>query len=169
MCDILSDVSQFLEHFSSRTPADAKQEVNFLESSETSLHKRTVNLKKEDEKADLARRLSKLSTFKQAKRLVYVCICALIIQQLKKRKSLSNYSEVCENRQRICFKVESLLESGLLGQNFGLCAAAGEEDPLGQLVEELDGSSRQLCQTPDGSCMNLLENQHSHQNHQKQI
>lgn len=62
-----------------------------------------------------------------------------------------------------------LLKSPLLGQDFGLWAAAGEEDPLGQFVEELDGSSRQLCQTPDGRCMNLLEIQHSRQNDHKQI
>lgn len=42
------------------TPAAVKQEVNFLESSEISLHKTTVNLKTEDVKADLARILIKL-------------------------------------------------------------------------------------------------------------
>lgn len=62
-----------------------------------------------------------------------------------------------------------LLKSPLLGQNFGLCAAAGEEDALSQFVEELDGSSRQLCQTPDGSCMDFLEIQPSRQNNHKQI
>lgn len=72
MCDILSDVSQFLEHSSSRTPADAKQEVNFLESSETSLHKRTVNLKTEDEKADLARLLSNKLLNKQKDWFMFV-------------------------------------------------------------------------------------------------
>lgn len=71
--------------------------------------------------------------------------------------------------QHVCFKVKLLFKSALLAQNFGLCAAAGEEDPLGQFVEELDGSSRQLCQTPDGSCVDLLEIQPSRQNGRKQI
>ena len=45
----------------------------------------------------------------------------------------------------------------LLGEEAGLCAAVvGEEDHLGQFVEKLDGSSRQLRQTPDGCGMNLL-------------
>lgn len=71
--------------------------------------------------------------------------------------------------RQVSFKIKWLLKSPLLGQNSGLCAAAGEEDPLGQFVEELDGSSCQLCQTPDGSCMNLLEIQHSRQNNHEQI
>lgn len=74
---------EFLELFSSPTPADVKQEVNFLESREISLHKTTVNLKTEEVKADLARLLNKLSTLG----LVYICRCTSIIQQLKQRKS----------------------------------------------------------------------------------
>lgn len=85
------------------------------------------------------------------------------VQSVELQQGLRKYATCC-------FKVKLLLKSPLLGQNFGLCAAAGEEDPLGQFVEELDGSSRQLCQTPDGRCMNLLEIQHSkHQNDHKQI
>ena len=44
----------------------------------------------------------------------------------------------------------------LLWQDAGLRAALGEEDHLGQFVEKLDGSSRQLRQTPDGCGMNIL-------------
>lgn len=44
----------------------------------------------------------------------------------------------------------------LLWENAGLSAAVGEEDHLSQLVEKLDGSSRQLGQTPDGCSVNLL-------------
>lgn len=51
---------------------------------------------------------------------------------------------------------------GSLGQNFGLGAAAGGQDPLGQFVEQLDGSSRQLRQAPDGSGVNLLKGKHWH-------
>lgn len=64
--DIISELSVFLEQknwitlYVSLTPAAVKQEVNFLESSEISLHKTTVNLKTEDIKSDLARLLIKL-------------------------------------------------------------------------------------------------------------
>lgn len=42
------------------TPAVVKQEVNFLESREISLHRTTVSLKTEATKADLSRQLMKL-------------------------------------------------------------------------------------------------------------
>lgn len=42
------------------TPAVVKQEVNFLESREISLHRTTVNLKTEATKADLSRQLTQL-------------------------------------------------------------------------------------------------------------
>lgn len=61
----------------SLTPAAVKQEVNFLESSEISLHKTTVNLKTEDIKSDLARLLIKLHQLlnqKKKKGFVYICI-----------------------------------------------------------------------------------------------
>lgn len=66
LLDIISELSVFLEQknwitlYVSLTPAAVKQEVNFLESSEISLHKTTVNLKTEDIKSDLARLLIKL-------------------------------------------------------------------------------------------------------------
>ena len=46
----------------------------------------------------------------------------------------------------------------LLRQDAGLRAAVAEEHHLSQFVEELDGSSRQLRQTPDGCSMDLLKN-----------
>lgn len=45
----------------------------------------------------------------------------------------------------------------LLRQSAGLRAAVGEEDHLSQLVEKLDGSSRELSQAPDGSGVNFLK------------
>lgn len=50
----------------------------------------------------------------------------------------------------------------LLWQDAGVCAAVGEEDHLSQFVEKLDGSSRQLGQTPDGCSMNLLPRFNTH-------
>lgn len=50
--------------------------------------------------------------------------------------------------------VTSALDS--LRQNTGVRGAAGEQDHLGQLVEELDGASRQLCQALDGCGVNFL-------------
>lgn len=50
--------------------------------------------------------------------------------------------------------VTSVLDS--LRQNIGVRGAAGEQDHLGQLVEELDGAGRQLCQALDGCGVNFL-------------
>lgn len=61
LCDSLTSSVMFPEFLQvTLTPAAVKQDVNFLESSEISLHKTTVNLKTEDVKADLAQLLIKL-------------------------------------------------------------------------------------------------------------
>lgn len=61
LCDSLTSSVMFAEFLQvTLTPAAVKQDVNFLESSEISLHKITVNLKTEDVKADLAQLLIKL-------------------------------------------------------------------------------------------------------------
>lgn len=48
----------------------------------------------------------------------------------------------------------SVLDS--LRQNTGVCGASREHDHLSQLVEEFNGSRRQLCEAPDGCGMNFL-------------
>lgn len=95
------------------TPAVVKQEVNFLDSSEISLHRTTVNL--------------------------------------KTHRGLDWTTSPHARKHRI---LDFLFSS--LGQDGGLGAAGGEQDHLGQLVEQLDGPGRQLSQTPDGRGVDLL-------------
>lgn len=49
-----------------------------------------------------------------------------------------------------------------LRQNIGVCGDAGEQDHLGQLVEEFNGASRQLCKAPDGSSVDVLGTVNAH-------
>lgn len=48
----------------------------------------------------------------------------------------------------------SILDS--LRQTAGIHGATREQDHLGQLVEEFNGSCRQLCEAPDGCGVNFL-------------
>lgn len=43
-----------------------------------------------------------------------------------------------------------------LRQNAGVRGTTGEQDHLGQLVEEFNGSCRQLSEAPDGCGVNFL-------------
>lgn len=106
------------------TPAVVRQEVNFLESSESSLQRTTVNLRTDNAKD------------------------AWIIE-VRIKWQFRSFSE-------------EEIHGDSLRQDAGLHAAARGEDHLSQFVEELDGSSRQLRQTPDGRGMNLLTGHNTH-------
>lgn len=72
------------------TPAAVKQEVNFLESSEISLHKTTVNLKTEDVKADLARILIKLDQLLVKKKKDWATFLQISYTAVKLRKRVQS-------------------------------------------------------------------------------